>query len=168
MRFLKLGLISIIGLFIITTAIGLLMSPKVVVTRLITLHQPADSVMAAVGNMHQWGAWMEGVRDNGLTVVSGDGHSAGSVATIGTTRITITAVDSKQVLTTWRSKKGYEQKSGFFLSPDASGANTTVTWFFEQDVKWYPWERFGAMMNDKILGPTMEKSLEGLKRLVNG
>ncbi len=163
-----MAFISLVGLFLVTTAIGLLFSPKVVVTRLITLHRPAASVMAAVGDINQWGAWMEGVRENGLKVVSGDGKTVQSVAAIGTTRITITAANASQVLTTWRGSKGYEQKSGFILSPDASGANTTVTWFFEQDLKWYPWERFGSLMNEKILAPTMEKSLEGLKAFVGG
>jgi hypothetical protein len=41
-----------------------------------------------------------------------------------------------------------------------------VQWQFEQKVKWYPWERLGSMMNDKILGTMMEKNLNNLKALV--
>ncbi|RFM26300.1 SRPBCC family protein [Deminuibacter soli] len=167
MRFVKLALISLVVLFVLTTCIGLLFSSKVVVTRLITLKQPPAKVMAAAGDISQWGNWMEGVKENGLTVTKGDGKTVQSVAAIGTTTITVTAADAQQFLTTWRSARGYEQHSGFVLSPDAAGTSTTVTWFFEQDLKWYPWERFGSMMNDKILGPTMEKGLEGLKKFVS-
>lgn len=166
MRILKLGLISLLVLFLLTTAIGLLFSSKVVVTRLINLPQPQSKVMAALGDFNRWGDWMDGVKENGLKVVAGDGKSVNSAATIGNTRVTMTTLDSYQVLTTWRSNNGYEQKSGFITGPDSSGHSTTVTWFFEQELNWYPWERLGSMMNDKILGPTMEKSLEGLQNYV--
>jgi thiamine kinase-like enzyme len=42
---------------------------------------------------------------------------------------------------------------------------TVVQWQFEQKLKWYPWERLGSMMNDKILGTMMENNLNRLKTL---
>jgi hypothetical protein len=43
---------------------------------------------------------------------------------------------------------------------------TVVQWQFEQKIKWYPWEKFGSMMNDKILGTMMEKNLGNLRKLI--
>jgi hypothetical protein len=76
------------------------------------------------------------------------------------TRSTATAVESA-----WVGKSGFDQQVVFELIPNATQHMTTVHWSFTQHIKWYPWERFGSMMNDKILGPVMEKSLDNLKML---
>ncbi|MEB3088255.1 hypothetical protein VJJ19_07440, partial [Parvimonas sp. D4] len=43
---------------------------------------------------------------------------------------------------------------------------TIVQWQFEQSIGWLPWEKLGSIMNDKILGPMMEKNLDQLRRLI--
>jgi thiamine kinase-like enzyme len=43
---------------------------------------------------------------------------------------------------------------------------TVVQWQFQQRLSWYPWEKLGSIMNDKIIGPMMEKNLGNLKKIV--
>jgi hypothetical protein len=66
----------------------------------------------------------------------------------------------------WKSQKGNVQNSAFVLHNNTIQHNVTVQWFFEQKINWYPWERFGAMANDKIIGPVMEQSFDKLKKVL--
>ncbi len=165
MRFVKLALISLLVLFLLSTTMGLLFPSKVVVSRSVLIRQSPDSVMAVIGDMTRWRLWMDGVNETGLTVTAGDGKSAPSAASIGTTHIRLVSRDSLQLKTVWEGPSGRSQSSGIAVVPDSSHTITAVHWYFEQELKWYPWERLGSLMNDKIMGPTMEKSLENLKKL---
>ena len=53
--------------------------------------------------------------------------------------------------------------SGIGTTP--AGNATIVQWFFDFKVKWYPWEKFGSIVFDKQLGPSMEISLDQLKKI---
>ena len=44
--------------------------------------------------------------------------------------------------------------------------STTVQWYFDFHLKWYPWQKFQSIVYDKQLGPEMEASLENLRRIV--
>jgi hypothetical protein len=41
-----------------------------------------------------------------------------------------------------------------------------VHWSFEQHVKWYPWEKFQTLLNEKVLGYKMEMELASLRELL--
>ena len=42
-----------------------------------------------------------------------------------------------------------------------------IHWSFEQNVKWYPWEKFQTLLNDKLLGAKMEIELQHLQEAIN-
>jgi hypothetical protein len=42
-----------------------------------------------------------------------------------------------------------------------------IHWSFEQNVKWYPWEKFQTLLNDKLLGAKMEVELQHLQEAIN-
>ena len=60
MRFFKLALISIVVLFALITAIGLLFPKDVTTTRTITIHAPADSLYHYLADVKHWKLWMQG------------------------------------------------------------------------------------------------------------
>jgi len=41
-----------------------------------------------------------------------------------------------------------------------------IHWSFEQHVKWYPWEKFQTLLNEKVLGYKMESELANLRDLL--
>ena len=65
----------------------------------------------------------------------------------------------------WSSASSSTQISTIRLIKAPQRNLTIVQWQFVQKLKWYPWEKFGSFMNDKILGPMMEQNLQNLKRL---
>jgi hypothetical protein len=78
--------------------------------------------------------------------------------------MTRTTPDS--VFTTWRSAEGTIQAGVFTIMHDLKDSNITVQWYFSQKLDWYPWDRFGSLANDKVLGPVMERSFDKLKKIL--
>ncbi|NCI45969.1 SRPBCC family protein [Sediminibacterium soli] len=160
MRFLRLILISIALLFIIATLIGALLPSVVLVSRAVNITAPRDSVLPYVKDIHGWKHWIEGM--DGPSV-----HIQSPVqAQLGNTAVTILSVTDSTVVADWLPAKGAPQTATMRLISSADKKITVVQWQFEQKLHWYPWERLGSMMNDKILGTMMERNLGKLNSVI--
>ncbi|MEN9685284.1 MAG: hypothetical protein RLZZ28_1070 [Bacteroidota bacterium] len=157
MKLVKLVLFSIVALFVIVCFIGILLPSKVLVSRAVNITADKDSIMPLVRNIHEWGQWMEGL-DNASGQVYSDTH-----ARLGNTEVKIGTVTETSVVSTWVNQKQQLQTSSITFIQNPHERLTIVQWQFEQELAWYPWERLGSMMNDKILGTMMEKNLNKLK-----
>lgn len=159
MKLIKLGLISVVVLFLITTLMSALMPSSVLVSRAINIHAPRDSIRTYVQDIHQWKRWIEGMDKPEVTIFSPE------TADLGGTKVAITQKTDSTILSTWITRSGNEQISTLRMISEPSQGVTIVQWQFVQKVKWYPWEKFGSMMNDKVIGTMMEKNLNTLKVL---
>lgn len=164
MKIIKLGLISAVVLFMVATIIGLLLPSTVVVSRATDIQKSADSVLPLLTNLQRWPEWIEGVKDNGFAVTTPQSTGAGAKARVNGNIITLTGIEKRKVSSLWEGGNGFNQQAAFNLYTDSANTVCTVQWSFTQHIGWYPWERLGSFMNDKILGPVMEKSLENLKK----
>jgi len=160
MRFLKLILISIIALFCLMFFFSLLIPSKVLVSRAIDINAPIDSIRVRVGDLQQWKKWVKGMDLPSVTI-----HSS-MEAQLGASKVLIRSLTDSTVLMDWESHSSATQKSTIRFISHPNSQLSTVQWQFEQDLRWYPWEKLGSMMNDKILGPMMEENLLNLKKLV--
>lgn len=158
MKLLKLALISLLILFLLSTAMGIMLPSKVLVSRAVNIAVPASEVLEAVGNINHWPHWIEGMNSASVNIQSS------LSAQIGNSRVTIAAKTDTTVMSTWVTKKGKPQISTIRILYQPQQQITVVQWQFEQSIGWLPWERLGSIMNDKILGPMMEKNLDQLKR----
>lgn len=164
MRFVKLAIFSLVFIFILFTAIGLLMPSSVTVLRSQTIFASKNSILSYISDLHKWHYWL-----NNSSAISNVHESESTNAQIkyGSYNIALIGNDSNNVTTFWRSNNGTELKSIMNISDDDKNAGASiVTWSFQQELKWYPWERLTAMLHDKILGPLMEANLLNLKQAV--
>ena len=167
MRSLKLVLISFFILFGVVTAIGLLFPSTVKVSRAANISAPYDSVYKYLNDVKYWKLWMDGADTSTIFFLSSKTEGAGTVVKIGTGgEVTLIKSTADSIYSDWKSGEGNIQHSVFTLLKDANNNVTTAQWSFEQQLNWYPWERFGSMANDKILGPIMEQSLDKLKKVL--
>ena len=83
---------------------------------------------------------------------------------IGSSTIKILSSKPLEITGEWIEKNGDVQKTTIDLISNRN--KTVVHWQFEQDLKWYPWQRFGSMVNDKVIGSMMESNLANLVKLV--
>jgi hypothetical protein len=149
MKLIRLAVFSVFSLFIIAFLIGILLPSNVLVSRAVNVAAPKDSILPYLRNIEQWKSWMDGMQQASVTVYS-PAH-----ADLAGTIVDVTNVSDSTVVTTWTTKNGSFQTSTMRVIGDTAHKITVVQWQFEQKVKWYPWERLGSMMNDKILGTMM-------------
>ncbi len=165
MKFIKLAIISIVVLFLILTSLGLLLPSTVRVTRNINIHAPHDTLHRYIGDVKNWSFWMEGIEGDKIQFAAPQTSGKGVVATIDKERIYLVKDTKDTIETIWQNNKKSHQLCVFQLFFDTSTNTTNVNWYFEQKLRWYPWERLPAIANDKILGPFMEHSLDKLKEV---
>ena len=159
MRVIKLAFISILVLGLLATSIGFLFPSTVVVSRAIDIKSFKQPIYLLVSDLRNWKPWVEGMDNQNVMVY--DSISA----KLGNTSVNITSLTDTTVVSSWKNSSSADQISTIRLITDSSRKNTIVQWQFVQQVKWYPWEKFSSMMNDKIIGTLIEKNLANLKQL---
>lgn len=159
MKLIRLVFFSVLSLFAIASFIGVLLPANVLVSRAADVMAPGDSVRPYLIDIHQWKSWMDGMQQASISIESP------VKADLAGTKVLLTNITDSSVVSTWLSPKGNLQTSTIRVIETASPCQVIVQWQFEQKLSWYPWERFGSMMNDKILGTMMEKNLQNLKTL---
>jgi hypothetical protein len=159
MRVIKLALISIIALFFVMSFFSLMMPSTVIVSRAVDIHAPADSIKMHISDLHQWVYWVKGMNSKSVIIKSE------KEADLGRQQLSIQMITDSSVVSNWTSANSSVQVSTIQLIPAPQRNLTIVQWQFVQKLRWYPWEKFGSFMNDKILGPMMEQNLQNLKSL---
>jgi hypothetical protein len=159
MRVIKLALISVLALFLVLCFFSVMMPSTVLVSRAVDINAPKDSIKFYVSDLNQWVYWVKGMNSKAVTIKSS------KEADLGTQLLKIQTVTDTSVITIWESKKASKQESTIQFIKVPERNLTIVQWQFVQKLRWYPWEKFGSFMNDKILGPMMEENLQNLKQL---
>jgi len=160
MRFLKLGVISAVALFGIILLISLLLPSHIRISRAIDINTHRENIYPLVADIQQWEQWNEYIRAYHNRVVVPDMLKADEIA------VFITGKTDSLVTADWQQPSGNKFGSGFAIISNAGGkGHTTVQWYFDFHLQWYPWEKFQSIVYDQQLGPVMEKSLNGLKKL---
>lgn len=158
MRVVKLGLISIVVLFIVIFLLSLLIPSQVRISRAINITAPQDSIVHQLADLRQWQQWNELTRNPEMT----HPRYTKDAFTSDHLQVQLVSVKTDTIITVWQQQNGREIASGFTLY---QADNTTVVqWYFDFRLKWYPWEKFGSIIFDKQLGPPMEQSLGALKK----
>ncbi len=159
MKLIKLIFFSVLSLFVVASFIGILLPSHVLVSRAVDIVAAKDFVKPYIADIQQWKNWMEGMEQASVTI-----HSPVKADLAGT-EVVITNITDSSVVSIWTPKKGIRQTSTVRIIGNNAQNQVIVQWQFEQQLPWYPWERLGSMMNDKILGTMMERNLNHLKKL---
>lgn len=164
MRLIKLALLSAIFLFLVVTAISLLLPSTINISRAIDINAPIDSVYNNLNDLTKWKKWLAGY-DSANTTISAKSSGQGAVLSMNKTTVTIIGSTKDKIESFWQSGSK-SLKGEFNIFKNDNSSLVTVQWHFSQHVKWYPWEKFASIVTDKVMSPVMEKSLDNLKKLV--
>lgn len=165
MRYLKFFIIGVLSFFILLTAIGLLMPSTVMVGRSAEIKVSIDSVRSYTNNPSNWRYWINGADTSYYKQLTTSASQKGSKIILGTYTITVLENDADTIFTLWQGQSSKEQLSKLDLSYNTATGLTIVNWAFQQHLSWLPWDRLGAMLYDKVYGPSMEISLNKLKQV---
>ncbi len=158
MRLVKLGLISIVVLFVVIFCISLLIPSQVRISRAINITAPKDSLTHYLCDLRQWPKWNTLITNQELT----NPLYSNNAFTSDRLQVRLKQAEADTITTIWRQGTGRETSSGFNLH--TAGNTIVVQWYFDFQLNWYPWEKFGSIIFDKQLGPPMEQSLGELKK----
>ncbi len=163
MRFVKLGLISGVFLFMLMLAFSLLIPSSVAVSRVVDINASADSVYKMVNDLSKWKLWLDNYDSSNASLT---GITVGKDAQLKLNNSTVTIVEASRqsIKTVWQVSRSEPLSAYFNIISNQNPPLTTLQWQFNQKLKWYPWEKFAAIFSEKALAPSMEKSLDNLKK----
>lgn len=159
MRFFKLGIVSIFILFILATSIGLLLPSKVIVSRATNITASKDSLLHLIQDIHQWKLWVNGMSGDKINILTP------THAWLNETEVTITSIHNDEIESKWVGKNGTTQQSLIRIIQNANSSNVVVQWQFIETLQWYPWQRFGSLVNEAVMGTQLENNLANLKKI---
>ena len=157
MKFIKLGLISLLLIAILLFFISALLPSEVRISRAINIEAPTDSISSYLGNLERWKDWNIFVSD---TILHNAEFYHDSIVSSNLRVVQIKQTDSLLHTIWYRGR--HVIPNGFTLQQ--SGGFTVVQWYFDFELRWYPWEKFASIIFDKQFGPPMERSLELMKK----
>ncbi|MBK8953439.1 MAG: hypothetical protein IPM85_15440 [Chitinophagaceae bacterium] len=143
MKIIKLGFISILAFAVVITLFSLLIPSHIRISKATDINAVREVIMVQVKDSANWKNWYPGADTVKV-------ESAISAVT-----------DSSVVINT----KG-RSESGFILYNPGIPGITTVQWYMDVHLRWYPWEKFSSLLLEKRYGPLMEQGLDKLKKYV--
>lgn len=141
-------------------ALSLLFPSRVRISRAINIGAPKELVSSYVRDLRQWPTWNEMINQQELTTRK----STDSIFSSDQMIVRLVFASPDTIITSWTRRRNETINSGINLM--TGGDSTIVQWYFDFKLKWYPWEKFGSIIFDKQLGPSMEASLGNLKKFM--
>lgn len=165
MRLIKLAILSFLFLFIVITGISLFIPSHVRISRAINVKGAVSAVMAPIKDPGQWKNWYPGIDSMPLYYENGQVKGVYMDRFTKNVSLVITEEKSDELKAEFRSKMR-PVINGWKAIPAPSGDSTTLQWYMDFNLRWYPWEKFTSLLFDKSYGPKMEKGLSNLQQLV--
>jgi hypothetical protein len=168
MRLVKLGLLSFVFLFLLVTGISLFIPSHVRISRAVNVKATRDSIMARISDATEWKNWHPGLDTAELLWVNGkvEGVILDASDMRDPVTITITERLSDQVTAKFFPKKMKPVTYVWRTISHPGSDSTTLQWYMDFQLRWYPWEKFGSLLLEKSHGAKMEQGLTNLKKLV--
>lgn len=167
MRVIKLGLLSFFFLFILITLISLFIPSTVRISRAVNVYTDPSQVLVPVRNLQQWSQWYPGLKTLPPGKIQFSNQSGKPVMTIPGSTVIIKTANDQQVLADLVGAKGKTIMNGFNAITHNQSDSVTLQWYMDFSLKWYPWEKFGSMLYEKMYGATMEQGLSNLEHLID-
>jgi hypothetical protein len=168
MHFFKLGLISIVLLFLLLTGISLFIPSRVRISRAIDLEADRSVVMDRIRDAGEWKKWYPGLDTAKPYYVAGSlkGMILNESDPSGSVYIAIVTEDSNEITARFAGKKMDPVINVWKVISPPGGNSLTLQWYMDFHLRWYPWEKFASLLLEKSYGPKMEQGLSNLKKLV--
>lgn len=172
MRLIKVFLAGIIGLFIFSTLLSLLIPAHPKVSRTVVINTAAkEKVIQQIKNFDNWKNWQPLFASESAKVISGktqEGEGAECSVEYNNkiTHLSITKSDSSAINFIVKAEGENEISNQIIISSLQPSQQIRVDWIATAHLHWYPWEKFYAIFIDKLSGPGYETSLNNLKQFV--
>jgi carbon monoxide dehydrogenase subunit G len=151
-------------LFLLVTGISLFIPSDIRISKAINIAAPADTVFKQLTEPLKWKDWFPGL------------ESSKPFYETGVVKGVMISDSSKQYIRVIERRRdevvtelGSGSKtiiSGWKLINYTQSDSTTLQWYMDFKLRWYPWEKFSSLLFEKSYGVTMERGLNNIKKLV--
>ena len=128
------------------------------ISRAIDIAAARAKIYQQVANFNQWKVWNEYIHAYHNKRIENNELKADEMT------VSFTGKTDSLLTTAWQQPGGKKFGSGFAVIAQDSN-HTTVQWYFDFHLNWYPWEKFQSIVYDQQFGPLMEKTLANLKKI---
>ena len=151
MRLIKLAFISIVFLFVVVTAISLLIPSHIRISKAVNIYAQKDSVFALINDTSKWKQWHPAFIPNDTAPKFPAVHIIHKIEGDSEIVMYLQQQGKPQVINGW---KIYQRNPADSL---------TLQWYMDFHLKWYPWQKFGSLLYENTYGKMMEQGLENIK-----
>jgi hypothetical protein len=155
MRFIKLALLSFLFLFLVVTAISLLIPSHIRISRATNIAPPKETILALIKNESKWSQWHPAFMQT---------DSSRKIPQIKISPVSSTGSELVYQLQQENKKPVI---NGWKIYEHAGSDSLTLQWYMDFNLKWYPWQKFGSLLYEGTYGVMMEQGLANLKKVTN-
>jgi len=164
----RLLVLSFIILFLVITVISLLIPSHVRISRAANMQASADDVWVQVDNMHSWKEWnpfFSQVPPSEIEFTdSREGRPA--VMKIRGTVIQLKEKKPDERIYVMEAKGKTTVINGWKFMSNSVSDSSTLQWYIDINLRWYPWEKFASLLFEKSYGARIEEGLSNIKKTV--
>ncbi len=166
MKIVRLLVLSVVILFLIITAISLLIPSHVRISRATNIHAGSDLVWSKIDDMQRWKQWNPFFMEVPPSEIKYSDVKDGEPSTMKVDKNVIYLKEKKQderifVMETKGNKK---VMNGFKIISNSVSDSSTLQWYIDFNLRWYPWEKFASLLFEKSYGARIEEGLRNLKK----
>ena len=168
MRLFKGFIIVLAGLFIFVTILSLFIPSKLVVTRAVVIHAPADKVFAEVSDLQNWKHWQPVFINDSAAIhfekdAQGVSNSCSWESKGKKNKMSITGRKDNSLMATLSREGENDVLNTISILPLPDINQVQAEWSVLIKLKWYPWEKFYGIFIEKVSGQGYEDALNSLK-----
>lgn len=162
MRIIKLAILSFILIFLLITLISLFIPGSIRISKATNIAADDKIIYTYIDELPDWKQWhpaLKNVPENEFAVLNDS-----SIRVQGTT-VRVVERKNEELITEMVTDNGRPIISVLKVIRHQEGDSSTLQWFMDFKLRWYPWEKFKSLFFENIYGFQMEQGLENLKSL---
>lgn len=169
MKYVRLFIFSFLLLFIVVFGITLFIPSKVRISKAINIKSDAVAVWSQVDDMRKWPSWNPFFAQLDFTSVDQLDTSGGMLKAMRVQGTEIIWQEMKPDLRLAAMKREGRNPvyNGWKCIQIPGSDSTTVQWYMDFKLSWYPWEKFSSLLFERSYGPQMQQGLNNLKQIID-
>jgi len=160
----RLLFFSVLILFLLVTGISLLIPSHIRISKAINIAATTDSVFSQINDPVKWRNWFPGLDSAKLFYES---WMLKGVIIDDSSQQYIRIIEKKKGEVVTELRAGSKKiVSGWKIIDFDRSDSTTLQWYMDFRLRWYPWEKFASLLFEKSYGVKMEQGLNNIKKIV--
>jgi hypothetical protein len=158
----------LVGFFVLITAVSLLMPSRVMSAQTVMINAPNDKVFQAIHDFDGWRNWhplfMQVPQTVSIVKQQGNVEQQATWLSGGKeNRLLMKSATAQQVHVLLQRNRENDLDNLLSVMPITGAPGVQVEWRVQQQLKWYPWEKFSGIFFNQLVGPGNQQALESLK-----